>query len=79
MAKLPLMITVDVLGKRRRMPFSGTPEQYAEIVAGQRTFAAEKRRQRRRAQRATGAEKVAAIREYMLSSAVMRASTPCCR
>jgi hypothetical protein len=60
-----MMITVDVLGRRMRVPFSGTPEQYAELIAGQRYRAAEKRRLLKRARRATGEKKIKAVGDYV--------------
>jgi hypothetical protein len=63
---VPQMITIDVLGMRKRVPFSGTAEEYQRLVDGQRYRTAEKRRLLKQAQSATGVEKVAVIREYML-------------
>jgi hypothetical protein len=62
------MITLDdVLGTRIRVPFKGTAEQYAKLIAGERKFVALKRRcLKQAAQCVTGADKIQAVDNYML-------------
>jgi hypothetical protein len=48
------------------VPFNGSAEQYAALVAGRRRFDAKKRRSFKRAQQAIGAEKIAAVNEYLM-------------
>jgi hypothetical protein len=62
------MITLDgVLGTRVRVPFKGTAEQYAKLIAGERKFVALKRRcLKQAAQCVTGADKIQAVDNYML-------------